>query len=110
MVVDPNDYSYVISEYSVENARGIIAVQQVNENFLKHKFKHKRILYDNGEVTPVRKWRNIEAYNHDGGFVSVSAFELAVRFNAGSVALLGQHLILNCGQYYIGNQDFSKIV
>ena len=110
MVVDPNDYSYVISEYSVENARGIIAVQQVNENFLKHKFKHKRILYDNGEVTPVRKWRNIEAYNHDGGSVSVSAFKLAVRYNARSVALLGQDLVLTSGQYYIGDKDFSKIV
>ena len=110
MVVDSNDYSHVISEFSVKNAGGLIAVEQVNQNFLKHNFKHKIILYDNGDVTPIRKWRNLEAYNHDGGSVSVSAFKLAVRFNARTVALLGQDLVLTSGQYFVGDQDFSKIV
>lgn len=106
MVVDPKDYSAVLSGLDFKAVKGLIAFEAVHRNFFSAGFRNLFVI--SPPSSPIENYRLLQGKPIEltGGSVSVQACALCVAMGASLVGLVGQDLCLPDGvQYAHSNAD-----
>lgn len=100
MVVDPQDYSHVLSGLDFSAVRGLIAYEAIHQNFFSAGFRRTFLI--SPPSSPIQNFKLLGGKSIElaGGSVSVQACSLAIALGASMVGLVGQDLCLQSGGRY----------
>jgi hypothetical protein len=108
MVVDPADYSNVLTGLDFESCKGLIAYEAIHKNFFCANFKNVFLI--SPPSSPIRNFELIKGSSVvlAGSSVSVQACSLAIALGARTVGLIGQDLCLQNGSQYGAESSDKK--
>lgn len=108
MVVDPQDYSQVLSDWSDLSKINLIAEESVHKNFINKNFKEIFTVITNKDVMGLSNAFEVDPMDLEGGTVALAACSLAKQLDAKSITMVGQDLALSNSNYFISGALTSK--
>lgn len=108
MVVDPQDYSQVLNDWSDLSNINLIAEESVHKSFINKDFKEIFTVITNKDVMGLSNAFEVAPMDLEGGTVALAACSLAKQLDAHSITIVGQDLALSNSNYFISGALTSK--
>ena len=110
MVVDPQDYSFVLNDWNDLSDINLIAEESVHKNFINKNFKEIFTVITNKDVMGLSKAFDAAPIDLEGGTVALAACSLAKQLGAQSITMVGQDLALSNSNYFVSGGLTSKSI
>ena len=110
MVVDPQDYSFVLNDWNDLSDINLIAEESVHKNFINKNFKEIFTVITNKDVMGLSKAFDAAPIDLEGGTVALAACSLAKQLGAQSITMVGQDLALSNSNYFVSGDLTSKSI
>lgn len=110
MVVDPQDFSFVLDDWTDCSEISLIAEESIHENFLRKNFREVFTVITNKDIIGLDRAFGVSRMDLEGGTVALAACSLAAQFNVASITLSGQDLTISEGNYLVSGGLTEKYI